>query len=817
MHSAWIVLLALPVFLFADLRTIDGLPRSMPHAVVVLPLLVAFGAFTLRRHAATIHRAAAWWAAIGALALSACVPPHVAELARVSALAFALAGVFVVASAAAWCAFALLAAGVVHWLLPLVLASVDPAPLAGPILAFALRALGVDAVATASGIAVGPHGDGALAFATSWSQLGVPELLAWWVGAAVLAWACEAHSTRGRELIWLSAAAGTAAVVRFAAFVVGVLQGAPLLIFADPTWQAILLAVPLGLVLWVRGSPRAMVVRDLAVVPGFTRRFSAACVGLAMLGLAYFAPGRQHADSVRVAIDDFHSRWERTDLPLDRAIFGTRAVYNYAEWVRGLSELYGEVDSIREPITSERLADIDVLILKTPTEPPTVGEVEAITRFVHDGGGLFAVGDHTDIFAMNTILSACTRRFGIEFRADAVFEHEYVGGQVIDSRSFPPHPVASAMRPMHWMTSCSLDLDWPARPIVWTRSGYADAPDYGKYTFFGNDSLDPGEPLAPFIQVATAEYGAGRVLAFGDSTTLSNFSIFFPGIRELAFGGVEWLATRETFPLWRACAVVMGLLLLAFGARRSAGHPFLWPAASVCAAAVSLGVAHWNTQQSCTSWQRTLAPRETVFDCTVTAGRLPLWHEAHGLADEFWNLFLAFQRSGDVMRASLGDEDPFTGRRAILIWPCEPIDNEFVKRAVAFVERGGELYIFDDRVDDYATRRLLEPFGLSIEPLDPHAESLDLAAEFLGDGRAMMDFGEHAAQVRGGDPLFWSSTGAPLAAVQEHGLGRVIVCGLAECFSDAALGQPTDVPDASAFARVQLLYSIIDAARGTQL
>lgn len=63
---------------------------------------------------------------------------------------------------------------------------------------------------------------------------------------------------------------------------------------------------------------------------------------------------------------------------------------------------------------------MDVLVFKTPTEPFTDEEVSTIERFVDQGGGLFLIGDHTNLFGMSTYLNKVAAPFRLAFRSDDV-------------------------------------------------------------------------------------------------------------------------------------------------------------------------------------------------------------------------------------------------------------------------------------------------------------------------------------------------------------------------------------------------------------
>jgi hypothetical protein len=439
-------------------------------------------------------------------------------------------------------------------------------------------------------------------------------------------------------------------------------------------------------------------------------------------------------------------------------------------------------------------------------------EVDAIHSFVENGGGLYMVGDHNDVFGMNTILNSISRKYGIEYRSDALVEIEYDGGQVIDPTSYPPHPITRTMKPMHYMTSCSMAISGPARPILWMNNGYADDPDFSVNNFIGDGNLVGGELLAPLTQLASSTDGEGKVLAFSDSTLFSNFSIYLPGVRELAFGGVDWLMWSERFPIWRSLATWVGVLLSVFGLWALRRREIELGAAVVAGLAAGLFLAEAGSRGVLEPWVHQLDGEEVVFDSTVSAGRLPLWHQSHDeKPDNFWGAFIAFQRSGDFMRVAMEEEELFTGKAAVLIWPKNPLPATFIDRARAFVADGGVLYVFDDRLaESSATNDILEPFGLRMG-LAGAGRSFTNEKHGLDLERGVML--KSSAVVFGAEPWFLDDAHDPIVARAEYGRGLVVAAGVAQDFSGAELGSPSELREVRGWELLQLLYSVIDAAR----
>lgn len=809
MNAFLLLAFFVPSLAWAELRTVRGLTESPPVALGwILPIL---GCVLVARYNPTrfvLSRFEALAGAAGSLLIATLAPAPGFETGIIAASAFLASAFAPRVAGAAFGAAALLTASLVFSWSPIVLAYIDPARILAAPLAMGLRLLGLDAVATDRGVALAVETIRPLEVGAAIGHLGLREILSLASAAAVLSLAFEPTGRRLRAFAIATGILVVAAIVRWVGFVVWMLAGNGPSILVDPMMRSALLGLPVSLGF---AALRFNAQNRENLQPATLRVGPVFAIAVTLMISAMFAEGPVVRAKGRIAVAEAHSRWERLDLPFDRTTFGTRAVYNYSEWMRGLERRFGKVDRLSSRITDRVLEGCSVLLLKTPTEPLLVQEVDAIDRWVRAGGGLYLVGDHTDVFGMGTILNSVGRRFGIEFNFDAVFESHVEGGQVTDPKTFAPHPVVRAMKPMHWMTSCSLSLSPPARAILWAVDGYSDDPDYGSYTFFGDNRLSPVESYGGCIQVAEARPGNGRVLAFTDSTTFSNFSICLPGVQDLALEGVNWLNCRELFPAWRWLALAAGAGLLAWCLRpalAAGGRAIPWLAAGL---GLGFGVSEWSVRAAIPAPGVEVTSRDAVFDTTISAGRLPIWHESHaGTPDDFWSMFLAFQRSGEWMRVAMDGDDPLSGSSSIFVWPKAPVDAAFTARMKDYVEKGGRVFIFDDRIaGGSAANSLLQQFGLEMEPR-PHGRELSTRKFAASAGSLRLGL---SAAVLGGEPLVVDTSGEPIAASVSYGRGSVVAVGIAEDFAVAGLGTPYEVRSERSFDLYQLLYFVMDSSR----
>jgi hypothetical protein len=128
---------------------------------------------------------------------------------------------------------------------------------------------------------------------------------------------------------------------------------------------------------------------------------------------SFFALGFQDPGAIkggRVLVDEQHSNWEWADRPFDTTWFGPQSTYNYACLMDYLGHYFRVRSNQEQPLSDRLLTDVDVLILKVPTQPFTRGEVDSIVRFVERGGGLWLIGDHTNFLRQQHLSkSGCGR------------------------------------------------------------------------------------------------------------------------------------------------------------------------------------------------------------------------------------------------------------------------------------------------------------------------------------------------------------------------------------------------------------------------
>jgi hypothetical protein len=275
-----------------------------------------------------------------------------------------------------------------------------------------------------------------------------------------------------------------------------------------------------------------------------------------------------------VLINTFHTEWSRTDRPYDRDWYGAGSGYNYA-CLKRLYEGFFKVRELTGRITAEDLATASVLIIYDPNRSFTAEEIQAVRRFVARGGGLFVIGDHTNVFGSSSHLNQVLDGMGFLFRDDVLFDLEEDFFQLKDLS-----PLHSGL--LHGIPFFKFRGPASIRSTsLFTRNVFTlgNAKSlraiYSVNNFYPPPHDHPKMWTGDFAVSMTSRHGRGRVVGFADSTVFSNFEIFYPGKYEFLLNVVHWLNHKDPplfLPLKRAAlvglVVLLGILLARSGSPR---------------------------------------------------------------------------------------------------------------------------------------------------------------------------------------------------------------------------------------------------------
>lgn len=685
--------------------------------------------------------------------------------------------------------------------------------------------------------------------APSWELLLDPESLCFLAGGAALLLLSRRASWRtwaglvGAVALWLPVRSG----LLMGGYLHRILRtdyDAPLNamnMFWSPWLHLILLAGPMLLV-WKLARPCCPEAAPEAQRPPLPATWSwrrwalpaGLALGAGLLTAAVFVdlPGRQNPGTIlfhELLATDANPAWERVDKPYDTSWYGHLSGYNYRCIYDYLGKFY-DVERRTDRLTDATLKNVAVLVLKTPTARYNSAEVDCVKRFVNAGGGLLLIGEHTDVFGTGTNLNDFARPLGFEFRYDCLFDVDHIFDEYWRPAAVK-HPIVAGMKNFDFAVSCSIEPGWtPGRAVIRTPGLKSLPPDYHASNFYPIVEDRPDMRYGAFIQLWSQRYGQGRVVAFTDSTVLSNFAAFEPGKPELLMGMVDWLHRTGGFRYAWLLLGLGGMGALAAGVVLGRGHVAGWalPLASVLLGWCVAILAARAVNGAVLPQPDNVRPiTKVVIDqalCDVPLSKSGfIGGDARGFGIfERWILRLGYftWREADVP-----DEDTAL---LVLPFPTGSVSGEYLDRLVKYVGRGGHVLVLDSPENvKSSANSVLWPFRLALNNQSPAVSGVLSAPGAATTGPATRPSGSTLPSVqdvlRASPPItatpVWEVTGGkplaligdkPVIATARHGKGTVTLVGCGALFTDANMGGTGDVEPTEPLKRVyDLQFSLI--------
>lgn len=468
--------------------------------------------------------------------------------------------------------------------------------------------------------------------------------------------------------------------------------------------------------------------------------------------------------------------------------------------VEFLSRVGGyQISTLVGELTPELLQGIDIYAVTLPQTPYETEEIDAVEEFVRQGGGLFVVGEHTNVWKNQKMLNPLLKRFGVELNFDVVANQ-------LESRKwvrYRNHPVLYDLKEVFFIDGASFKLVSPAEPLLISRYGfYSDQgdPENKEGSYFGNIRFERGEQVGDNILAATARYGLGRVVAFGDSHYFHNNSHFqnYPLIDQV----FDWL-NRKNHHFLRHSQIFLWvalLFVLFLGFFFYRGEAFVWRLL-ILSMILSLSNVYYLNRQKYPpfDWEK-LENKVLVDFAHGTPYLLNGWHLPHTTLDVD-SLFSQVLRIG--FHPVIHKEGKLSSQRLqdslifVTIAPETPYRDKEIEAIERFVQEGGGLIIAGGYpAKGEALESLLTRFGFTIEevpflfdgkmldwlkdpeiPEEIRSDKIlgEIKPHFLTEGMSEIRFAAPST-VEGGLPLVLVK-GNPIVAFKKYGKGKILVVG----------------------------------------
>jgi hypothetical protein len=205
--------------------------------------------------------------------------------------------------------------------------------------------------------------------------------------------------------------------------------------------------------------------------------------------------------------------------------------------------------SKRSEFNIDHFQAADVLMIAYPVDRFTEKEIENVVDFVNSGGSLFLTAEWGNLKQNADILNSISKHFGITFNMDRIadskesFEEEIKLFDEVIKREprpqfpritdFADHPINQGVEEIGHFSGCSLHAPEESA-LAWSSP-----------TSFGDEDadseLDPGEKVGHLITAAHPHISGGRIVAYGDTSILTNKYINRADSKLFVVNTVNWL------------------------------------------------------------------------------------------------------------------------------------------------------------------------------------------------------------------------------------------------------------------------------------
>ncbi len=536
--------------------------------------------------------------------------------------------------------------------------------------------------------------------------------------------------------------------------------------------------------------------------------------GAAILaGLTFRDPGTPK--SGRIMINEHGSDWEWTTDTLNTETYSEITTYNYYCLARYL-EYYYDLHTNDEPLSPAVLQNLDVLILKIPTEPYSPAEIQAVVDYVRQGGSLWVIGDHTNVFGSSSFFNPLLRRFGYSLKYVSTHDMKSGNLSLYEKPKRFAHPSVINLPTYLFATSCSMTAPWTADAAILGYGLRADHLDYSQKNFFADRTRNQFNiEFGLMLQQAAGKYGKGRILVTTDSTPFSNFFIFIKGKPELALGTMNWLNRSPKLAWLNPFLLILGLagLVIIVVLR-------FWSGALLAGVILGMALAGFITDGAARRAYPLPKPDRPVpwinFEREHSSYFLPVLRLVKDGDPDYLTFYVWTQRVGAVPREMDDFDQTISGTDpVVMIDPATALDAQETANLRSYLERGGRLLVINsvqNRSD--AAARLLEAYGIRLTTQESPSDTLH-ALTLEGRFFPLAVKGKFAS-LSGGEIFFQSNQGEAIGVTKTVGQGKIWALSCGHLFRNTSMGQTSMVPDDGMRALFEVEFRVIRQMLGKE-
>jgi hypothetical protein len=234
---------------------------------------------------------------------------------------------------------------------------------------------------------------------------------------------------------------------------------------------------------------------------------------------------------------------------------------------------------IDSSLSSEKLGNTGVVMVINLNKDVPASEKSDLQNYIYHGGSLLVIGDHTGLEGIMEPLNDLLQFVKIKYRFDC---GHWLVDDWKDAFEIPAHPIFRRVKDETDIAiSIGASLDFSpstATPILFARYGFSDIgnPLNAQNAYLGNRRYDPDELLGDIVLIASANYGRGKVLVFGDTSPFQNGALTYSF--QFVQNVFDWLMVKNATVLqplrWISLTFMLIGFVLLFTIGRVVREPF---------------------------------------------------------------------------------------------------------------------------------------------------------------------------------------------------------------------------------------------------
>lgn len=366
-----------------------------------------------------------------------------------------------------------------------------------------------------------------------------------------------------------------------------------------------------------------------------------------------------------------------------------------------------------DTITQESLGNARILVLINMNRICTKNEKQLIWEFVNKGGSLLVLGDHTGVDHIRKPFNDLLSPVKISFNFDSAISLIHIWNHAIEIK---PHYIDKNIKDesnLQIGIGASLSITNPARPVIVGKYGFSDSGDMKAENrgYLGDMRYSQGEKLGDLILAAESNYGEGKVLVFGDTSSFQNGALVQSS--QFVDRVFIWLNSLEkiSYPYDRYLLTILILLVvILLGTQKTYAKSIMIFLINLCVIALLVMVIKqpFNVAQ-----QEEIEAKIAYIDIShFERINLDSWGKPDGFGGLTYNLI----RNGYYPKVLKTFDAPkiLGAELIIIIAPAKPFTERELKLIEKFVQRGGSLILTVGWEEKTGCKKLLQYFGLDI-------------------------------------------------------------------------------------------------------